>query len=86
MYVLCYKVYSELINFTSFTRSYIPALTFDRTDFAESNSSHGRIELRLLLYGFCWKSSRAVHVSLEKLKVNNFLLIVTLKLVFPSVS
>ena len=46
----------------------MPALTSERTDLAESNSAHGRIELRLLLYGFSWKLSRAVHASSENLQ------------------
>lgn len=62
------------INLTKLTRLQIPAPTSFRTDFAESNSSQGRIELKLLLLGFCWKFSRAVHVSLENLKQNEMFL------------
>lgn len=57
-----FKVY-----YTSFTKLYIPALTSLSTGFAESSSSHGTMELKLLLYGSFWKLSSAVHVSPAKL-------------------
>lgn len=39
----------EAASLTLFTKLYIPALTSVRTGFAESNSSHGRMGLKLLL-------------------------------------